>query len=128
MRRFLCAFSLLILFFLSPLQAGGPNAVLPEGVVVKWDSSLPVRFLIDQGTLGFFPNKVGANMVRMGFQKWEDVGTGTIFSRMTDFFPRISPCPTTHPSWTKNGPTIRLFSTRTARLQTTSWVPEPGRW
>ena len=87
MRRFLCAFSLLILFFLLPLQAGGPNAVLPEGVVVKWDSSLPVRFLIDQGTLGFFPNEVGANMVRMGFQKWEDVGTGTIFFQDDGFFP-----------------------------------------
>jgi len=61
----------------SLVLAGGPTAVAPGGVPVRW---VPARvgYVIDNGSLGTNTRDQAAGQVRSSFQVWEDVETSTI--------------------------------------------------
>lgn len=69
----------LVLFALSILTfAGGPRTVGFDGHIIRWDPQEPVRFVIDQGTLGTLSNQQGADLVRWAASRWNDIGTSQI--------------------------------------------------
>ena len=49
-----------------------------NGVILKWDSSTPIVYKIDPGTLGTRDHEDGAQLVRDAFGRWEAVETSTI--------------------------------------------------
>ena len=49
-----------------------------NGVILKWDSSTPIVYKIDPGTLGTRDHEDGAQLVRDAFGWWEAVETSTI--------------------------------------------------
>ena len=57
---------------------GVPLGAEGNGVILKWDSSLPVVYRIDPGTLGTRDHEDGAQLVRDAFGRWEAVETSTL--------------------------------------------------
>ncbi|MCZ6486028.1 MAG: matrixin family metalloprotease, partial [Acidobacteria bacterium] len=59
------------------LFAGGPQ-LSATNQVLKWDPASNVPYTIDDGPLGGLTRDQGAALVRLAFQKWEDVATSVI--------------------------------------------------
>ncbi len=80
-RKAFARFSGLVCLFIafpgSLVLAGGPNALTPGGVPVRWDPAR-VGYVIDNGPLGNNTRDQAASVVRAAFQVWEDVDTSTI--------------------------------------------------
>ena len=69
---------LVLLFFAAPVFSGVPIGIEGNGVILKWDSSSPIAYNIDPGTLGTRDHEDGAQLVRDAFGRWEAVETSTI--------------------------------------------------
>jgi hypothetical protein len=57
--------------------AGGPHQTR-NGLPIKYQTTSPVPFHTDLGPLGAFSNTVATNIVKDGFQAWQDVSTAVI--------------------------------------------------
>lgn len=62
----------------APVEAGGPLLVNKEGVPYRWDTSQPVPYTVDQGTLGLLSNTQAINLTNRLFEVWTDVLTASI--------------------------------------------------
>ena len=60
------------------LFPGGPLGIEGNGVILKWDSSSPIVYRIDPGSLGTRDHEDGAQLVRDAFGRWEAVETSEI--------------------------------------------------
>ncbi|MCZ6877105.1 MAG: matrixin family metalloprotease [Acidobacteria bacterium] len=69
--------ALACLLLAPPLFAGGP-LLSATNQVLKWDPASNVPYTIDDGPLGGLTRDQGAALVRLAFQKWEDVATSVI--------------------------------------------------
>ncbi len=72
------ALSIVLLLLTGPLFAGVPLSIEGNGVILKWDSSMPIVYKIDPGTLGTRDHEDGAQLVRDAFGHWEAVETSEI--------------------------------------------------
>ncbi len=59
-------------------RAAGPLLVNGAGEPLKWETSVPVPFSPDQGTLGTLTNALAGILVTVNFAAWEAVPTSTI--------------------------------------------------
>ena len=69
---------LVLLFLARPLFPGVPLGIEGNGVILKWDSSSPIVYRIDPGSLGTRDHEDGAQLVRDAFGRWEAVETSEI--------------------------------------------------
>ncbi|MEE8349480.1 MAG: matrixin family metalloprotease, partial [Acidobacteriota bacterium] len=80
-RVFSAVTSFICLIMVSLLFAGGPSTVF-NNRAVKWNinnpNTFPVRYVMDNGSLGALSQEQGTALVRQGFQKWENVSTSTM--------------------------------------------------
>ena len=64
------------------LRGGGPGSVAPVAKVGKWDqndpTTFPIKFALDQGSLGDRTSEQAAALVRDSFAKWVDVETSSV--------------------------------------------------
>jgi uncharacterized repeat protein (TIGR01451 family) len=76
----------LLLFFLAlvgasgmPVGAAAPYGwVRPDGRPFVWNTSQPIPYSVDQGTLGRLSNSEATTLVQTAFQRWDDVDTAAI--------------------------------------------------
>ena len=61
-----------------PLVPGVPLGIEGNGVILKWDSSNPIVYRIDPGSLGTRDHEDGAQLIRDAFDRWEAVETSEI--------------------------------------------------
>ncbi len=69
---------LVLLFLACPLFPGVPIGIGGNGAILKWDSSNPIAYKIDPGTLGTRDHEDGAQLARDAFDRWEAVETSTL--------------------------------------------------
>ena len=66
----------------SLLRGGGPNSVAPVAKVGRWDqndpTTFPIKFTLDQGSLGDLTSEQAAELVRDSFAKWVDIETSSV--------------------------------------------------
>ena len=64
------------------LIGGGPSSVAPVAKVGKWDqndpTTFPIKFALDQGSLGDLTSEQAAELVRDSFAQWVDVETSSV--------------------------------------------------
>src|SRR5437870_2246109 len=80
-RRALWRWAAALLFLAAthpPAQAGGPLGITPDGQPYRWDSSNPVRYIVDAGPLGPRSHAAAVAMVERAFQAWKNVPTARL--------------------------------------------------
>gem|GEM_PF-1658301 len=74
-RRIASFIVVLVMVAALPVRAAGPIGLTSTGAIPRWDSSAPVEYWSDRGTLGTRSNAAATQLVEQSFGVWTGLGS-----------------------------------------------------